>query len=428
MSEFVTHPAARRWSAVIFGLAAATWLISAGMIHALAGHYGASSNPDDWLRASRIEPANGENWYRLGRYRQLDFDHADIPLAISYYHRAVQLNPQSAFYKLDLASALEMSGNNAEAEKYFRDAQKNYPISGEVSWKFGNFLLRQQRLPEAYDQIHRAVTADANLIPLAVSRVWHSDPDVRIVLDKVLPDTAQADWEALSFFVQIPEPEAAVAVWHHLIARKPAINSKTMYAFIDLLLRQEMFNEAGSAWREAVAIKQTPQSAEPSGSLIFDGGFETDISGGGFGWRQEDVPGTDFDFDTDVKHSGARSARLTFDGTQNLAYQNLYQYVMVAPATRYRFQAYIRTDTITTDNGMRFEIYNQKNLQDFHVLTPNETGTKPWTLEDLDFTTGPQTRLIRVQVTRMPSARLDNKLNGTVWVDDVSIVPYGSHQ
>ena len=51
-------------------------------------------------------------------------------------------------------------------------------------------------------------------------------------------------------------------------------------------------------------------------SLVYDGGFERDISGGGFGWRQSDVAGADFDFDTDEKHSGSRSARLIFDGTQ----------------------------------------------------------------------------------------------------------------
>ena len=167
-----------RWIAVVIAVAAAAWLCYAGVKHGIAGHYAASPDGSDWSRAAHIEPADPENWYRLGRYRQLDFDHADVPLAISFYRRAVQLNPHSPFYKLDLASALEMSGENAEAEQYFRAAQENYPISAEVSWKYGNFLLRQQRLPEAYAEIRRAAEVDPKLIPLAVSRAWHSDPDV----------------------------------------------------------------------------------------------------------------------------------------------------------------------------------------------------------------------------------------------------------
>jgi hypothetical protein len=60
------------------------------------------------------------------------------------------------------------------------------------------------------------------------------------------------------------------------------------------------------------------------------------------------------------------------------------------------------------------------------VLTPNETGTLPWTLEQVDFTTGPQTHLILIRLARRPSGRLDNKLRGTVWIDDVSIVLGGT--
>ena len=121
-----------------------------------------------------------------------------------------------------------MSGNNAEAEQYFRAAQENYPISAEVSWKYGNFLLRQQRLPEAYAEIHRAVEVDSKLIPLAVSRAWHSDPDVHVLLDQVLPNTAEGDWAALSFLTDAQEATAALTVWNHLIARKPTIDWKNI--------------------------------------------------------------------------------------------------------------------------------------------------------------------------------------------------------
>jgi hypothetical protein len=425
MPEPFANPT-RQWAVIALPTAVAVWLIYAGLNHALASHYGASSNPDDWSRASKIEPANAENWYRLGRYRELDFDHADLPLAISYYRRAVQLNSRSAYYKLDLASALEMSGNDAEAEKFYRAAQENYPISAEVSWRFGNFLLRQQRLPEAYAEIHRAVVVDPKLIPLAVSRSWHSDPDVRVLLDKVLPNTPAGDWEALSFLVQAQEGVAALAVWDHLIARKPSIDWNKLFAFTDMLVNQERFEEAGSVWRQATAAEGASSPASESGSLVFDGGFERDPSGGGFGWRQQDVPGADFDFDTGEKHSGTRSARIAFDGTQNLSYEHLSQMVLVAPGTRYRFRGFLRTDHISTDSGMRFEIRDPRRPQDLDVLTPNETGTEPWTLEEVEFTTGPQTHLIQILLRRLPSARLDNKLKGTVWVDDVAVFPAGS--
>jgi len=57
------------------------------------------------------------------------------------------------------------------------------------------------------------------------------------------------------------------------------------------------------------------------------------------------------------------------------------------------------------------------------LLTPNEIGTRPGTLEELDFTTGPQTRLLKLALLRRFSQKFDNKLRGTVRVDDVSLIP-----
>jgi tetratricopeptide (TPR) repeat protein len=427
MSERQTNPTPR-WVAIVLAISAVAWLSYAGILHAMASYYGASSNPDDWPRASRIEPANAENWYRLGRYRQLDFEHSDLPLAITYYRRAVELDPHSPYYKLDLASALEMNGDDVEAEKYFRGAQENYPISAEVSWRYGNFLLRKQRLPEAYAQIHRAAIVDSKLLPLAVSRAWHSDPDVRVLLDQVLPNTVEADWQALSYILQVQEATAALAVWNHLMTLKPRIDWKILYALVDIMIDQDRFDEAGSVWRQALAAEGTYPPPSPANSLIFDGGFESDLSNGGFGWRQKDVPGADFDFDIEEKHSGSRSARVIFDRSQNPSYEHLYQEVLVAPGTLYRFSGYLRTDHISTDSGMRFEIKDARRPQDLDVLTTNETGTVPWTEERAEFTTGPQTHLIYVGLRRIAGTHFDNKLSGTVWVDDVAIVPAGGPQ
>lgn len=427
MSERNANPA-WRCAVLAVAIAAAIWLSYGGARHALASHYAASSNFEDWDRATRLEPGNPETWYQLGRFRQLDFDHADLPAAISDYQRAVRLNPRSPYYKLDLASAFEMSGDNGNADRYFRAAQDGYPISAEVSWKYGNFLLRQQRLPEAYAEIHRALLVDPKLLSLAVSRVWHSDPDVKLLLAQVLPDTAEADWQAIAYLSDAQQASAALTVWNRLIARKPSMDWTKVFSLTDLLVAQEKFEEARTVWRQAIARDEATAPGYSAGSLVYDGGFEKDISGGGFGWRQKDVPGVDFSFDADEKHSGSRSARLTFDGTQNLLYSDLYQPVLVSPRTRYRFRGFLRTDQISTNSGIRFEIVDPKNSQDVHVLTPNETGTETWTLEELDFTTGRHTQLIQIRVIRQPSERLDNKISGTVWIDDISVTPIGDRR
>ena len=422
MTEGLANPAPR-WIVAIVAIAAAAWFCYAGGRHALASHYAGSSEPENWLRAAKIEPENAELWYRLGRYRQLDFDNPDLPLSVSYYQHAVQLNPRSPYYKLDLAGALEMVGNNEEADRDFVAAQAAYPLSAEVSWKYGNFLLRQNRLPEAYAQIHRAVIVDPSLMPLAISRVWHSEPDVHRLLDGVLPDTAQAYQQALTYLSDEQEATAALEAWRRLVAKDPHTEMKWSFKLVDTLVAQEKFDDAAAVWHQAVNCDPAAAGGYEGDSLIYNGGFEKDIAGGGFSWRQTDIEGAQFDYDSDEKHSGGRSARLIFDGSKNLQFENLFQDVPVAPDTRYRFQGFLRLDGISTNSGMRFEILDPKDARRLDQLTPNETGTLPWTLEQADFTTGPQTRVILVRIVRNPSERLDNKLRGTVWIDDISLAP-----
>ena len=413
----------RRCMVVALCIATAIWISYSGMNHALAAHYADSSNPQDWVRAAQLEPGNAAHWYRLGRYHQFDFEQTDLPLAISYYRLALKLNPRSPYYKLDLAGALEMSGQDGEAESYFRAAQQDFPISSEISWKYGNFLLRQERLPEAYEEIHRAAEVSPSLIPIVVSRVWRSNADVHALLDQVLPDTVGADRAALTYLSQEQEALAALVVWNRLWSRKSAVDSKSLLELLDMLLKQERYADAETVWRQAMSLPGGPPPALDGNSLVYDGGFEKNITGGGFGWQQTDVPGAMFDFDADNKHSGERSARISFDGTQNLTYAYLFQQMLVTPGTHYHFRGYLRTENISTESGVRFEIFDPQAQKTLDVLTPIEKGTQPWTLEEADFTPGPRTHLVQVRVFRAPSQRFDNKINGTVWVDDLAVIP-----
>jgi hypothetical protein len=247
-----------------------------------------------------------------------------------------------------------------------------------------------------------------------------------LLIDQVLPDTAEAYSAALAFLVDEQEATPALDVWRRLIAKDPHTDPKLCFKLTDILVDQERFGDAGTVWRQATA--NDPGSSAPyvANSLVYDGGFERDISGGGFGWRLSDTEGADFDFDADIKHSGTRSARLIFDGNKNILYEGLSQHILVSPATRYRFQGFLREENISTESGMRFEIVDPKDPQHVAIITPNETGTLPWTLEQVDFTTGPKTHQILVKLIRRPSERLDNKLRGSVWVDDVSLVPGGT--
>ena len=384
----------------------------AAVRHGVAEHWARSTDPDQWLRAAQLEPSNADNWYRLGRYRQLDFEGSDINKAVSYYERATAIDPASPHYWMDLGSAYEAVGKPELAENAFRKAQQNYPISAEVSWAYGNFLLRQGRASDAFAQIHRALTANPSLTPLAVSICWRSSPDIDLILKSALPATPEVYWGAIRVFVDAQQAAPALEVWKRLIATHPSLSLPDAFPLTNLLIASQRADDAQIVWQQALLAAGIKPETPADGSLIWDGGFERDLLNGGFAWHYVPADGADVGFDEGTFHSGGRSLRIMFDGTANLAFRNIDQYVAVQPNTRYRLRAYVQTENLTTESGIMFQVYdgapNGVGVKQSEALT----GTHMWTPREIEFLTGPNTRIVQLLVIRNPSNMLANKIRG----------------
>lgn len=414
---------APRWLLLLAALLVAASLAVLSGKNWVAERWAQSAQPENWLRAAQLEPGNADHWYRLGRYRQLDFEHMDPTEAISYFRRALAVDPRSALYWIDLADAYEMVGDPAQARAAFEAAKSAYPISAEVAWRYGNFLLRQDKLPEAFAEVYRALTEDPKLATLAISRCWRSSRNISRILEQALPPEASVYQRALDFLVAEQEDDAAVAVWKGLLELQDSFELARAVPLLDELIGRDRIDEAKGVWQQALRAAGWSQPELVSGSLVWDGGFEGPPANGGFGWRQKDVEGASFEFDTEVRHAGARSLRVTFDGSANVNFDHFWQLVPVEPHRRYRFGAYLRTEGISTDSGVRFWILDPRRQLEVNILTPSLAGSQPWALEEVDFTTGAQTRLIKIGLRRLPSRKFDNKIQGSVWVDEVSLIP-----
>ena len=414
-----------RWRWLIFFgvLVAAGTLTLSGARHAFAAHWARSADASMWLRAAETEPTNADVWHQLGRYRQLDFEHSDLPLAISYYRRAISINPGSSLYWMDLAGAYETSGNVSEAEQDFRKAREVYPISAEAAWRFGNFLLRQGRTSEAFRQIHDAIAADPKLTALAVSRCWSRTRDIGEILKTVLPDKPDQNWGATRFFVEAREPVAAMAVWRRIVSRRTSFPVAQAFPLLDMLIQTGQADDAQTVWKQALMAAGLPANPDSRGSLVWNGGFEHELLDGGFDWRVVPVTGAKMSWDEHIVHSGRRSLRIDFNGTANVDFHNVRQYVPVQPATRYRFRASLRSEQLTTDSGMHFEIRDVSRPGNPPRLTPNVLGTQAWIEEAMEIETGPDTRILELVLQRVPSEKLANKIQGTAWIDDVALDP-----
>ena len=423
MSQPLLDPK-QRAIVLAFALACALFLSYSSIRNACAAHFAPMQTRTGLERAVQLEPGDARNWYLLGRYWQYNLDEPDNPRAIKVYLTALSLDPRSAGTWLDLANAYELEGDLSAARNAFLQAKRVYPLSAEVSWRYGNFLLRQGELPMAFAEIRRAVTADPKRAAEAFSRCWRVDPDIQVILDNVLPADGGVYLDAIRELDADAEIGPALAVWSRLVSLHPRLSLNDVIPFTDMLIFARRYADAQRVWGEAAALSGTPSTGDTPGSVLWDGGFESGVSGGGFAWTFASLStGVQVAIDSKEKHSGRRSLQLGFDGKHNVNFADVCHLAIVEPATTYRFSAWVRTQALSTDQGIRFRLDWFEDARGFSIETPETHGTQPWTKVEMPWTATASVHTVRVCVSRDPSDIYGSRIHGTAWVDDVALVP-----
>jgi len=392
--------------------------------NALASHFADSQTPEGLERATKLEPGDARNWYLLGRYWQYNLENPDTSKAIHAYLASLAIDPASADTWLDLAMAYENEDNIPAARDAFLHARKAYPLSAEGAWRYGNFLLRQGELHTAFTEMRHSVEADPNRGAEAFSRSLRADPDVDEVLNDVLPPTSRVYLDVIRDQINDSKADIALKVWERLVSLRPHLALQDIFGFVDTLRQMNRIPGASRVWDQAVALAGLSNLQEPPGSLLWDGGFESGIMRGGFAWWiPADSPTSQFRFDSLEKHSGNQSLRVLFTGKSNVTYMNLCHYVPVQPNTSYQFSAWLRARALTTDQGIRFRLQASDEPASSASVTPQVQGTQPWTRVEIPWLSGKNTQLLQVCLARLPSDQGNDKIQGTVWIDDVALVP-----
>ena len=381
-----------------------------------------SGEPAKMEKAAALLPGNAEIWDRLGRYYLFNFDAPSISTAIADFQKALQVDPLSEDYWIDLANAYDASGDDSAALQAYEHARSVYPTSTLIDWNYGNFLLREGKQDDAYAAIHRAVMGTPTLLPLAMSRVWRSTGDVSQLLDRIVPADTDSYVTALNFFASIRQVQPGIVVFDRLLALKQPLAIGRTFEFFEELIRENDGADARRLWNDTAASVGQPGLTESGDSSISDGSFQLSFPNGGLGWRWAPEVGTSIDFDSSTPSGKGRSVRLDFSGGVNTDLNEPAQYLVVDPSRTYHFHASMRTDQITTDSGLAFYILDA-NQNGVNYRTTNMTGTHGWTSVDLDVAIGPQTHFLCIQLSRRPSTFFDNKLGGSVWIADISLVP-----
>ena len=393
--------------------------------NAMAIHYAGLQTPDGYRRAISLEPADSRNWYLLGRYWQYNLEDPDASRAIQSYLSALSLNPGSAEILCDLATAYESEGNLAAARDAFVRARRAYPLSAEVSWRYGNFLLRQGELDSAFAEMRRAVAAEPKRGAEALSRALRAQPDINAVLDRVLPPVSESYFDAIRDQTAEGHIDNALKIWDRLASIHPRLPLQDCFGLVAALVQTKRITEGQRIWDQAVGLAGLADLPAPANSVLWDGGFESGVVNGSFSWLiPEAFRGVQIGIDSQEKHSGNHSLRLMFDGKSNLNFNAICHYVPVQPSTRYLFSAWVRTKALTTDQGIRFQLHSIGTQDSPITVTADVHGTEPWTRIEAPWSSSSAAQELQVCLVRLPSDQAENsRIQGIAWVDDVALVP-----
>jgi Tetratricopeptide repeat len=392
--------------------------------NAIAAHYLGRDTREGYERAVRLEPHNPRNWYLLGRSYLYDLEQPDPVQAVSALRKSVELDPYSAEAMLDLAIAYDGEGDTAQARATLVSAQRVYPLSADVAWSYGNFLLRQGEQEAAFTQLHTALELDPKRAAEAFSRASQLQPDASTVLDRVVPATPATYVPILHMLSDAGDMETAQQVWFRLIGLHQKVPLREVVPFFDALIHERRPDQAARLWPQGVAIMENPPPDDPAGSLLWDGGFESGFRGGGFSWRFTPVSrDVQISFDRAEKHAGEQSLRILFNGRENLKFEDACHSIVPEPGKSYLLAGWVKTQSLTSSEGVRLQINVFTNAGVVSTQSGEIHGTQPWTQLQLVWTAPQESGFGNVCIDRNMSDMPGSDIQGAAWIDDVVMIP-----
>ena len=362
-------------------------------------------------RAARLDTGNADYRNHLGRYYALVA--RDPSAAIEPYRAAVQLNPHSARYWFDLASAYQVLGDVSNQTWALERAIDADPTTPDVAWEAANFFLVQGDNEKALREFRVVLESEPIMANLAIQFCWRINPDVDMLLRDVVPAQSPAYVAFLDLLMAKQETAATAKVWSALMATSQTFEMRYVYEYLLYLLNHKDVDQARLVWQQAAPRFGLSGYLPTRNNLIVNGDFSLDVLNGGFDWQYQKQPSVTLTLDPSDFHGGRRSLLIAFDGP-GVIDAGIRQFIAVQPDTTYQFSAYYKNGEIEGAGGPHFTIqdaYTQAVLYDSDEL--KEAGF--WKSAGGEFTTADDCKLLVLHIRRLPEG---SPIRGKLWVDD----------
>jgi hypothetical protein len=336
--------------------------------------------------------------------------------AIAAFRLALQRDPHDPSRWSDLGDAFLEAGRKEEARYCYAQVRATAPHRPTFLLRVASFHFQ---IGEARDAlaitagILKSVSAYDSLIFGEYTRLVD---DIQDVLRYGMPEDRRAARAFLRFLLQAGRLEDAQRTWEWTATHGFA-DDALAGEYAQFLIQRQHPETAVAAWARHLGTRAGDYLRT---EYLYNGDFESPPAAAPFDWSVQPVEGVEVARDSAMPYSGQWSLRIRFPGTTNLAYAGVSQMAVLQPGA-YRFQTWVRTDSVTTDQGVRFRIVDAEVPARLDLTTAQFTGTTAWTRIEQRFVVPRGTRIVQVQVVRQPSMNFDNKVGGTAWIDGVKV-------
>jgi hypothetical protein len=249
------------------------------------------------------------------------------------------------------------------------------------------------------------------------------NPDIDKILTQVIPPSRDVYLDIIVGLVAEGQTADALHIWDRLVVLHPQLQLRRVQYLTEALRSSKRIADASRVWQQAASFSGFADLPQPAGSVVWDGGFESGETGLSYTWAfSPNAHGVQIRQDCREKHSGSCSLRVSFGGQFDLNFLDVCHIVPVQPATAYSFSAWVHTRDLSTDQGVHFVIAGV-SPPSAAVLTSDVRGTVDWQQIRADWAAPPGVQEAQICLARLPSDQTNNKIRGTLWVDDVALVP-----
>jgi tetratricopeptide (TPR) repeat protein len=406
---------------LLIGLLYSIYLVSR---QAIAAWYFQEGSPEAIQAAIAWDPENPRYYDAIANLMHSTAANEKPGDLIRLEETAARLSPYDAYYWADLGAAYDWTGRTADAARAFARAQQLFPNSPNINWRVANFYIRTHNFSDGLRCLQKVLLEDSVPRRDVFLLATNATRDNQAILDEMLPRGAPYFVDYINFQVAMGRMDAAEQTWDRLLELNLPFGLRDSFPYLDALIQHRELESLSRAW--AALSDRFPGQIRPRtihGNSISNADFEFEILNGGIDWRVSPVEGAVVSLDSVSSGEASRSLRIDFDGTRNLDYFHVYQFVPVTPGTRYDFSVQMRAKGITTNSGPRFQLYDADDMGKLFLSTENLIGNAEWSEQHLEFRTGPDTRLLVVRVARPISKKFDNHIRGTVWIAHVNLAP-----